>query len=93
MVKDMEINQNKLAKIFLEAELNLRNEEKQVKGEINVLLNRFRELNNELAQNRQEAASICHENFSELKRQIDIRREELKAKIDEIALSMIEKAN
>ena len=37
MVKDMEINENKLAKIFLEAELHLRNEEKQVKGEINVL--------------------------------------------------------
>ena len=56
-------------------------------------MNRFLELNHELTQNRQEAASICHEHFSELKRQIYIRREELKAKIDEIALRMIEKAN
>ena len=34
---------------------------------------------------------ICHEHFAEIKRQIDLQREELKVKIDDIAAEMMNK--
>ena len=80
---------NKFAKIVVNHEQHLSDEEKQVKSEILILLNKFHQLNEELLENRQEAEFNCHEHFSELKRQIDIHREQLKSKVDEIALEMI----
>jgi ribosomal protein L37AE/L43A len=45
LVKDIKIKENKFAKIVLDSEQHLSNEEKQVKSEIHDLLNKFQELN------------------------------------------------
>ena len=89
--KDVKIKANKFSKIVLDSEHHLSREEKQSKREIHDLLKTFRELNEEIIQNRQEVELNCHEHFSDLRRQINIQREELKAKIDKIALDLITK--
>jgi hypothetical protein len=76
----------------LDGEYYLSNEENQAKSEIHNLLNKLHQLNEEFIQESAKIESICHDHFSELRRQIDIHREQLKAKIDEIALDMIKKA-
>ncbi len=79
LVKDIEIIENNFAKIVLDAELHLSNCEKLMKRDIHVLFNKLQNLKDEFSQNK-EVELNCHEHFSELKRQIDVRREELKAK-------------
>ena len=56
-------------------------------------MQKFRQINDEFIQNREQAKLNSHVHFTDLRRQIDIRRAELKVKIDEIALEMIQQAN
>ena len=49
-------------------------------------MQKFRKINDEFIQNREQAKLNSHVHFTDLKSQIDIRRAELKVKIDEIAL-------
>ena len=71
LIKDIKIKVNKFAKIVLDSEQHLSNEEIHVKSEINNLLNTLHQLNEEFTQNREKVELNCHEHFSELKRQID----------------------
>ena len=86
---------NKLAKILLDGGDFLSNEEKELKSQIHKLLNEYEMLYDQFIQNKNEINATelyIYEHFSELKRQIDIHREELKIKIDDIALEMTHKA-
>ena len=76
---------NKLAKILLDGGDFLSNEEKELKSQIHKLLNEYEMLYDQFIQNKNEINATelyIYEHFSELKRQIDIHREELKIKID-----------
>ena len=70
-------------------EFHLNDEEKAIKCAIQDLIKQLEQLkdNVNLKSNEMELANCNH--FIEIRRQIDIQREELKAKIDEIALKLI----
>ena len=86
-VKRMRLNVNRQAKYILDAEGHLNAEEKAAKIEIQKLLNEFQQLFHQREQITFEISS--HDHFAEIKRKIDIHREQLKEKIDQIYLAMI----
>ena len=71
----------------------LNDEEKAIKNAIQELIQKLEQLQNviKLKKNEMEVTSFDH--FTEIRRHIDIQREELKKKIDEIALKLIDQAN
>ena len=81
-VKNIEIKVNKLAKIVLDAGDFLSDEDKELKSQFNGLLNRFQNYYDQFIQNKNNTEIVCHEHYSELSRQVDIHREELKMKIN-----------
>ena len=68
-------------------------EERSIKHAIQELIKKLEQLQNDvnLKQNDMEVTSFDH--FTEIRRQIDIQREELKKKIDDIALKLIDQTN
>ena len=84
---------NNLITSILKKELHLTDEEKSVKISLYHILNRLDQLQNmfKVKETDSEEFSYCH--FSEIRRKIDIQRERLKARIDEIALNLIEQTN
>ena len=64
-----------------------------MKHEINDLLARFQfqDVYSRFREEQDKFEFYLHKNFAGIKRLIDIHREELKIKIDEIALAMVEK--
>ena len=80
---------SKMAASILDNELHLTDEELSLKKSIQGLTQLSEQFT--LDKSRLEANSFDH--FSEIRRQIDIQREKLKANIDEIALQMIEITN
>ena len=84
---------NKRVTNLLAKERHLSNEEKSIKHAIQELIQKLEQLQYDvrLKENNMELTSFDH--FTEIRRQIDIQREELKNKIDEIALRMIDQAN
>ena len=91
VVKDMDSKVNRWAKRILESEGHLSPEEKAAKSELQKLLNEFQQLYNKLQQEHAIFEVGSHDHFAEIKRQIDLQREELKEKIDEIYFDMISK--
>ena len=89
VVKDMHSKVNKLFKRILDAEGHLSPQEKAVKSEIQYLLNEFQLLYDQIQQEQTEFEVSSHDHFAEIKRQIDLQREQLKEKIDEVYLAMI----
>ena len=78
---------------ILANEQHLSKEEKAIKYAIQELIQKLEHLQNDvkLQQNAMEVTSFDY--FSEIRRQIDIQREELKKKIDEISLKLIDQVN
>ena len=91
VAKNIQIKANKLATLHLNAEHHLSDEEKMLKNDIDNLIAEFQQLYDQLKREKTQLGINCHEHFVEIRRQIDIHREELKEKIDQIALEMIEK--
>ena len=89
VVKDIQLKENKYAKFILEADGHLSPEEKKVKSEIQKLLNQLQQHYDQLQKEQIAFELGSHDYFAEIKRQIDIQREELKEKIDTIYLAMI----
>ena len=89
VVKIGEHKVNKFAKMLLDAEDYLSSEEKELKQQIGHLFEHIAQLHAQLKQEQTEFELKSHEHFAEIKRKVDIQREELKAKIDEIYLTMI----
>ena len=89
LATNIKVKFNRLAKINLEAEDYLSPDEKQTKREINDLLAQFQELCSRFRKEQDNCELNSHKKFAEIKRCIDIQREELKVKIDEFALAMI----
>ena len=91
VVKSIQLKENKYAKLILDADGHLNPEEKAVKSEIQRLFNEFLNIYEQLQQEHAAFELSSFDHFAEIKRQIDIQREKLKEKIDEISLTMIRK--
>ena len=83
---------NDMATNILAKELHLSEEEKTIKNSIHEMIKKLEQLQYELKQKHTDLDRLNFDHFSEIRRKIDIQREELKAKIDEIGLKMIEQS-
>ena len=84
---------NQLAESYLDKELHLNEEEKALKASLHCLIYQLDKLQSELKLKQANLDRISYDVFSDIRRNIDLRREELKSKIDEISLKMIEHTN
>ena len=81
---------NKCAKNILEKNGHLSDDEKALKLNIQGVIQRLETLVSSFKQSEADFELLCNDHFNELRRHVDIQREELKQKIDEIALNMID---
>ena len=90
-VKDNEfIRPIKVIKSLIDKEMFLSENEKVLKKSIETSLNDFYNLYAEFMKFKSSLDLTCFNHFQEIRRKIDLQREELKQQIDKIALSMIE---
>jgi hypothetical protein len=90
-VKDNQmIRPNKAMQKFIENERYLSVEEKSIKSHLEQALRDFLYLNEQLQDAKNSFDLDCHNHFQEIRRKIDVQREELKDQIDKIALAMID---
>jgi hypothetical protein len=85
------IRPNRLVKPFLNEEMYLSDNEKQIKHEIKRDIGMFHKLLDEFSLDKNVLATTCYDHFQEMRFKIDFHREKLKENIDEIALELIEK--
>jgi hypothetical protein len=90
-VKDNQIiRPSKAMQKLIENERYLSEEEKSLKRQLEQALRDFLNLNEQLQDAKNSFDLDCHNHFQEIRRKIDVQREELKDQIDKIALAMIE---
>jgi hypothetical protein len=90
---DNEFKTNELAQNLIEKEMHLTEAEKTLKQLSEKFLNEGIRLNDELEDNKRISTLKCYYHFQEIRRKIDLQREELKNEIDKIALIMIDQTN
>ena len=88
-VKENEFNLNKILEKMLIQGVYLSDEEKAFKLQISQEMNKLKRLFNELRERKPLLEVEIYDHFVELRRQIEIRREEAKARIDDISMQMI----
>jgi predicted nucleic acid-binding Zn-ribbon protein len=84
------IRPNKAMQKFIENERYLSDEEKSLKKQLKDSLRDFLDLNEQFQDVKNSFDLDCHNHFQEIRRKIDVQREELKDQIDKIALTMID---
>jgi hypothetical protein len=93
--KIFEINDNEMirsnttVKNLVDYELYLSDEEKSMKKCLEDSLRNLFDLNEQLKELKIGFDFNCHNHFQEIRRKIDLQREELKSQIDEISLALI----
>ena len=85
-----EFKPNEIAQNLIEKEMHLTDTEKAIKKLCENFFNEGLRLNEELEINKRVFTLKCFEHFQEIRRKIDLQREELKNEIDNIALAMID---
>jgi hypothetical protein len=90
-VKDNEFKSVEVFKKLLDDQLYLSDEEVSLKLKIEDSIRNFHQLYEKFFLGKTNLDLNCHNHFQELRFQIDEHRESLKAKIDEVALEMIDK--
>jgi hypothetical protein len=90
-VKDNEFKSVELLNKLLDDQLYLSDEEISLNQKIEDSIRNYFQLNEEYLLGKTSLDLNCHNHFQELRFQIDEHREKLKAKIDEVALEMIDK--
>jgi hypothetical protein len=91
VVKGNEFKSNEDIVKLIESKSHLNDEELILKQELEASIRRFFEIYDQFMQNKTQLESDVYDHFQELRFQIDQHREELKKKIDDIALQMIDK--
>jgi len=76
---------------FKQLDIHISDEEKSLKSKIEESIRNFYQTNEEFSLNKNLVTLECHKHFQEVRFQIDEHREELKKKIDDISLEMIER--
>ena len=84
---------NKIVSSILAKEFHLSDEEKTIKYAIQELVQQLEHFQSDFKLKHSDLERISSDHFSELRRQIDVQREKLKIKIDEIALKMTARVN
>jgi hypothetical protein len=90
-VKDNEFKSVEFLKKLFDDQLYLSDEETSLKQKIEESIRVFYQLYEEFLLEKTSLDLNCHNHFQELRFQIDEQRESLKAKIDKVALEMIDK--
>jgi len=90
-VKNNDFKSNTYLKNSIENQSYLSREEQSLKQELEESIRQFFQFCEELIQNKSKLDSNVFDHFQEMRFQVDEHREELKKKIDEIALAMIDK--
>jgi hypothetical protein len=90
-VKDNQmIRSNTTVKKLILNERFLNDEEKSKKNYMEHSIENLSQLNEQLQESKSNFELDCYNHFQEIRRQIDIQREELKDKIDKLSLAMID---
>ena len=84
------IKSNQSLSEILQMNLHLSEKEKQIKIEIEKLLETNKSLTEELKLNEAQSDALCYDHFAKIENSIDLQREELKKKIDELSFDLIE---
>jgi hypothetical protein len=90
-VKSDEFRANKFMKQLIDDKVYLSDEEISLKKTLDEAIKVFYETYEEFIVNKNKLDLECHNHFQEIRRSLDIHREEVKEKIDEIYLEMIER--
>jgi hypothetical protein len=90
-VKSNDFKSNEALAQLIESQSHLRNEELSLKQQLEISIKKFFDYYDEFTLNRTKLESDVYNHFHEMRFQVDEHREELKKKIDEIALAMIDK--
>jgi hypothetical protein len=90
-VNDDEFRSNKTLKKLIASQSYLSEEEKSLKQDLEVSIGKFFKFYEELIENRNKIVNDVFNHFEEMRFQVDEQREELKKKIDDISLTMIDK--
>jgi len=85
-----EFKPNEIVQNLIEKRMHLTEAEKAIKHFSDKLFNEATRLVDEHEDNKRISAHKCFEHFQEIRRKIDLQREELKNEIDKIALAMID---
>ena len=89
-VKENKFKSNKTLKKLIESQSHLSVEEISLKKKLEDSIRKFFQFYDEFDQNKAKIQSQVFDHFQEMRFQIDEHREELKKKIDDIALEMID---
>jgi hypothetical protein len=89
-IKDDQFRPNKTLRNLIESKSYLSNEEKSLKQKLEESIRKYFEYFDEFAPNKGKLELDILEHFQEIRFKIDEQREELKKRIDEIALKMID---
>jgi hypothetical protein len=90
-IEDKEFKPNKLAQNLLSKEIYLIGEEKSLKNSLKESIQSFFSLLFQLEQDKSLAILDGYNHFQEIRRKIDLQREELKDQIDKISLDMVDR--
>ena len=90
-VKGSEFKSIELVKQMLENKIYFNEEEIRLKQKIEESIKHFYEMHDTFTLNRNQLDSDSHNHFQEIRFQLDLHREKLKEKIDDIYMEMIEK--
>jgi hypothetical protein len=89
-VKNNDFKSNQTLNKLMESQSYLNEEEISLKQGLEVSIKKFFELYEEFVQNKSILETDVYDHFQEMRFQIDEQREELKKRIDDIALAMID---
>jgi hypothetical protein len=92
-VKNNEFKSNEAITQIIESHSYLNETELKLKHELEDSIRTFLESYDEFIQNKSKLESEVFDHFHEMRFQVDEQREELKKRIDEIALAMIDETN
>jgi hypothetical protein len=90
-IKDNDFKINNLVKNLLDEHVYLSDDEVSLKKQIEDSIRKLHQLYEQFTLNKTNRDLAIHEHFQEIRRNIDLHREELKVKIDDIYMEMIEK--
>ena len=91
--EDVTPKENVLAKLLLVANEHLSSEEKAMKTNMHDLINQYEELFGQFRSELSNVEMASFQKFSEIRRKIDLQRETIKSKVDQVALDLIDQAN
>ena len=92
-VKSFDAKENTHAKLIVEANDHLSDQEKELHTELTSLVDQYQLVYEQLSKDLQRIDKFSEDKFAQIRQQIDLQRQILKSKIDLMASEMLEKTN